>query len=186
MNKYMLHLPLIIALALPVVFIVGVLIVTLPNRTVETPYAVVLARCPDQGGYWRPCAIHTDAAYTVVANKIVYTPTQPLPTPPGEKPQPFIEPEIIVFTPATQRTVTLSREDALSRTLVGTEAAPDGTQFEYRYGRGGEFFPFVSSSRTSGWYVVNGSRAMRVESADIGLEQYAGTDRLDVLGWVTN
>jgi hypothetical protein len=54
---------------------------------------------------------------------------------------------------------------------------------EYRYGRGGDLL-FFGGSSAGGWYVVNGSNRERIDAAILGVEPYAGTDRIEVVGWI--
>jgi hypothetical protein len=107
-----------------------------------------------------------------------------VPTPaPGEKAVEFVAPTLQIYTPSTQ-TLRIVRDVDLSKVvLVGTDTAPDGTRVEYRYGRGGDFL-FFGGSSAGGWYLVNGRNAERIDSSVLDIEPYAGTDRLEVVGWI--
>lgn len=175
------HVPLIIALVLPLLFIIGVVVFSGVTGAVHTAYDALYVRCPQQNGMWRPCAIHTDAAYVVNGERITRRVVPPQQSAsPQEKPIAFVIPKLYRFNTDTHASTLLTDEALAVLPVVGIDEAPDGTRLVYSYGNGGDIFPFVFGSRRAGFFLVQGSHRERVTFTD---DIYAGTENVEIIGW---
>lgn len=186
-NKSSQNLLLGIAFALPLVFILAALAVsTLPAATLAPQFSFVYASC-SQGRppYYYNCGNYLKNRYAVENARL-----QELPIPDTLDSDDGVldsdenyETRLFLHDTELNQSRELSLSEARALTLDKKITAPDGIAMEWKYSRGGNFFPFFDGPSRYGYYLTRGNVRDRLNLVGDNERSYYQDDLL-FLGWV--
>lgn len=183
MNK---NLPLIIGLALPIIFIIVIsAFLFIPSANLHPAYNFIYTN--DNYGYYNNVYKNS---LKVVNNKLVAEslldsllepaatnyPGYVAPAPKGEYPP------IYSYDTKTESSHQISFEEAQKLTLDPGPSSPDGYTVKYEYGNDGIFELFGSNSNQSGYFISKGAGKKKLNGMDTNNRYNSGYFQL--VGWV--
>lgn len=182
MNKK--HAPLIAAIALPVIFIIILLIaIVVPSVTVNPQFDFIYVDTSEQ--YKKSFdASQYKNTYDVKDGKIVKVAVQIYVDPMLKYPE-LIQyedaPTLYYYDIAENTSREISFEEAQKLTLDEGPSSPDGYTIKFEYNNDGIFELFGSGNNDSGYVITKGSG--RKQLTGIDTLRYYGED-VDLIGWI--
>jgi hypothetical protein len=176
------HLPLIIAFALPFIFIMVVaLSVYIPNLSVKTDYSFMYAVC-DRTSFNNYCHNYLQQRYKVQDNALqvqTLTPDSYESITKEELNNQFAA-RLYVHNTQTNESREITLDEAKTLSLNTLSTSPDGFTIDDRYSGSIDVFPFFGSGGNRGIFLTQGSKRKKMHVVD-GDQYYA---RFTFLGWL--
>jgi len=175
------HLVVIVAILVPVIFLVVVaLFVYVPNRSVKTDYDFVYMTCDgDMYAYKNiDCYGYMRSSYKVKEGKIVYTE-------PDIKSEFYVAKDtavvrIFVHNTEINESREIALEDAVKLKLNSLSVSPDGVSIRGESDRSGDFL-ILGGGSNYGHYLIKGDNREKLNI--ISNNDYYGRE-INLLGWV--
>jgi hypothetical protein len=172
------NLPLIIGIALPLIFIALVsFAIFIPQLGVKPKHNFVYTTSERYYAYDR---VYQNT-YTVRDNKIVLS---ALAVPVATKTPEQIAPPLYLYDVTSQTSHQISFEEAKKYTVDQGPSSPDGYIISYAYNNQGIFEIFGSNGNNSGYVISKGNAKKNLNG--LVRDQYWGSNELKVIGWVLN
>lgn len=168
--------PLIIGLALPVIFIILIsLVIFTPNLYIKPAHNFLYS---NEGSY----NYYNDGysnTFSVAYGKLV---TTPVPVVNGVKYKGDYPP-IYLYDVKNNSTHQISVEEARNLNLDPGPSSPDGYNVEYKYSNSGIFELFGSGSSENGYVISKGNGSKKLNGLST-TDRYYGTNNFKFIGWV--
>ena len=184
------HLPLIVAIALPIIFI-GILAaaILIPSMRMNPQHDFVYFDYMESNAKAYPYApVVFKNEYYVLDGKIAKRPlnagvavNQGMPAP-GETYEYREAPTLLYYSMADQASREISYEDALKLSLVAGPSSPDGYTVKFEYNNDGIFELFGSD--TGSEYVITKGAGKKILGGIVNDKPYYGGSEITVVGWV--
>ena len=168
------HTQLILAFAIPILFIIGVAVVVMaPQAPVETSYNFIYATCDSPGGY---CAEELYGQFEVHDGKFVtgeeYT---------GVSKE--ISARIYLHNTTTNVSEEITVKDAQTLSLSALTTSPDGVTFDFQYNRSPDVFPFYGGQRSYDYVLSKGKADTKLNLVGDDTN-YWHRENIEFIGWV--
>ncbi len=179
------HMPLIVAIALPITFVIILaLVILLPNTQIKPSHDFIYTTATnDQYGYYDGRSQYKNT-YDLKEDKITL---KPLIIPTVSK-DPYMTaiayenaPPIYYYDIENQTSKEISLEEAQKLSLIKGPSSPDGYSISYSTSHEGIFELFGSNNSTS--FVITKGRGSKVLNGVVGYENYYRMD-LNIIGWI--
>ncbi len=170
------NLPLIIGIALPVLFIIIISIVIFaPSYFINPTHNFVYILENDRYGY-NPGYLNT---YDVEGDHVALIPT------PLQQNNPKLgdAPKLYMYDVKTDTSHEISFEEAKKLTLDPGPSSPDGYSVGYLYNHDGIFELFGSNGNNSGFFITKGNGKKKITSLS-GDRYYSYQGNFKLIGWV--
>ncbi|MFA7302489.1 MAG: hypothetical protein WC030_01955 [Candidatus Paceibacterota bacterium] len=169
------NLPLIIGIALPLIFIIVLSVAIFAPAFFVTP-AHNFIYSSDRGYYGGE---YYQNAYTVVDGRIVL---DPIPQRSGTDLERKVAPPLYLYDVETDAAHEITLAEAATYTVVVGPSSPDGYTVSYEYGHNGIFELFGSDSGNTGYFVAKDSKKKKLSGLTTA-DRYSG-DGFKLIGWI--
>lgn len=171
------NLPLIIGLALPVLFIIIIsAIVFTPNVFIKPAHDFIYS---NETNYYNP--YQYQLTY-VVENEKITTSKIPVNTDFKEPTNRQVSPTLYIYNVKDDSTHQITLEEAQKYTLDPGPTSADGYVVAYNYGHYGLFELFGSNGNNNAWYVTKGTGKKRLNG--LTTDRYYGSGNFKFIGWI--
>ncbi len=178
------HTPLIVAIALPVVFVIVLaLVVLIPNMSIKPQHDFIYIS-PNSPGYANDFGtVQYRNTYDLKEDKIVLKPLTLVPTPDKSFPVPVYEnaPTIYYYDIEDQASREISLEEAQKLSLQKGPASPDGYTVSYDMNHEGVFEIFGSQDKSA--YIISKGNGKKPLMGIVGSDMYYQAE-LNIIGWI--
>lgn len=168
------NLPIIIAIALPILFIIiASALIFVPSILVDPQHNFIYTSDTTYSKY--------ENIYTVVDGKI------------SIKQNPYIDeyskvsiydvPKIYLYNVEDDTSKEISLEEAQKFDLDPGPSSPDGFYINYEYGHNGIFEIFGDSGNNRGWYITKGNAEKKIDAIHNERSYYYSND-FELIGWI--
>lgn len=184
MNKK--HVPLIAAIALPVIFII-ILVITIvtPSVTINPEFDFVYVDPSEQ--YRRSFDVFEyKNRYDVKDGKIIKVPIEIYVDPMLKYPEDIQyedAPTLYLYDIEENTSREISFEEAQEFMFDRGPSSPDGYTIKFEYNNDGIFELFGSGNNDSGYFIVKGSGKKQLTGIDNTMHYY-GDGEIDLIGWI--
>jgi hypothetical protein len=180
------HLPLIVAIALPIIFI-GILAVAilLPSMKINPQHDFVYTDARERNEYpYKVIQYKND--YVLKEGKVTLRPLNSKYDDITGLMKQDIElrdaPKLYYYSVTENTSREISLEDAQKLILVAGPSSPDGYNVKYEYNNDG-IFELFGGSRDSGYVITKGAGRKNLSGMDT-IENYYGGEEFLLIGWV--
>lgn len=178
----------LLAFLLPIVLIGAVALSTyLPSLFISTGYDFIYASCTEGGDYYSyPCGNYLQKQYSVVNDRLVRNPINPLEDADQDTIPDIDETDTArIFLHDTEKNESreITVEEAQRLRLNGLLTSPDGVTVSGDYDRGADFFLLFSGNSSYGRYLTKGNNRTKLNL--IGTDdRYYYQNNFQFIGWV--
>jgi type II secretory pathway pseudopilin PulG len=179
------HLPLIVGLALPVLFIIIIsLVVFLPSITIKPQHNFLYTKVDSYNRYGQSYT----TAYKVEDSKIT-TVITPIPnykelygTTTSLLKEAVNLPDLYLYDVKSNTSHKITLDQAQTYTLDPGPSSPDGYTVAYNYSNDGIFDLFGSSNSNDGYFISKGNGKKKLNSIDS--DGYYSSSNFRLIGWI--
>ncbi|PJE64054.1 MAG: hypothetical protein COU90_04250 [Candidatus Ryanbacteria bacterium CG10_big_fil_rev_8_21_14_0_10_43_42] len=191
------HAVVILAFALPLLLLAGVLVMAyMPRAHVSTEYDFIYATCDNASElYPYDCGLYLNSLYVVEDGKLkvrnvdvneqILNEKRPFPVSdmPLDGEQLYVA-RIFFHDTDKNESHEIAIEEAQALTLYGLLTSPDGVTVDNVYDTGPSFFPFFDNNSRYGYYLTKGSRRspLNIVNKD---DRYYYQNNIKFIGWIT-
>jgi hypothetical protein len=173
------NLPIIIGVALPLVFIVVIsIIIFTPTLFVKPGFNFLYTTMDNYYGYNQGYK----NTYKVVNNHIELEPIPLIEEYNKNIPYKAEAPTIYLYDVTNNSSHEISLEEAKKFFLDPGPSSPDGYSIKYQYGHDGIFELFGSNNNRNGYFIAKDSGAKKLEG--LKSDRYWGSEDLKFIGWI--
>lgn len=169
------HLPLIIGISLPIIFIVVIAVVIFtPSFFVKPQYDFIYV---DGDNYYRNGQGYQNT-YKVENERIVLEPIAPRENISQNK----VAPTLYLYDVKTNSSHQITLEEAQTYAVDPGPSSPDGYTVAYQYGHNGIFELFGSSSDNNGYFISKNNGKKKLSGLTVGT--YYSSGGFNLIGWI--
>lgn len=180
------HAVVLLAFAIPVLFILGVVIfLHVPVKSISTDYDFLYATCSDDY-YSYECSKFVQNYFSVSDDKVILSVDTTADWNRNNVPDVNEGYKVHLFFHDTQKNESkeVTLEDIQQMSVTSSITSPDGVAVQGSYNQGPEFFPFFSNGSNFGYYLVKGNKRAPLTLV-LGDNMYAYQEGFEFVGWVT-
>lgn len=182
------HIPLIAAIALPILFIIVLaLTISLPSSRIKPEFDFVYVDVTERYNDPYYVDVQYKNRYVVTDGKITLSPIKLAPSPYKDISLSYeieiVEAPTLYFYDVEENTSReISLEEAQKLSVDAGPASPDGYQIKFEYGNDGIFELFGSNDRT-GYFITKGNGKKSLSGFDSSYGYYSSDD-IELVGWI--